>query len=391
MSEHSQRLERLRALMRVHDMQAVLLGTGTNLAYFTGYPSPPRSVPRPFFALLPLNGDPVFFAHTGHAAEARRFSWIGDIRDYRPLATVPVELIREALAEKNLLNANIGMELGAEQAFDYSYLQFMRLRDALPDVKITDAAPLLWALRMVKSPWEVSCIRQACDTTSAAYEAAYSLARAGMPERDVFLAMKDYLVQHSDGTVFLAITSGAGNYDLVTKPPDIRPLVVGDLVWMDAGCRVSGYWSDYSRAATVGAASSEQSYAQDAIHRITTEAVAMVRPGVRVCEVWAFCMRELEALSFPITSSITQLAARVGHGMGLDMTEPPHLGPHDPTVLQEGMVITIEPGVATSYGTFHVEENVLITADGAEVLSNSPRNLQQIPLYPPCLETPSGT
>jgi Xaa-Pro dipeptidase len=378
MSEHSQRLERLRGLMQEHGMQAVLLGTGANLAYFSGYPSPSRSVPRPFFVLLPLAGDPVFFTHTGHAAEARRFSWISDIRDYQPLATVPVDLIKEALAEKSLLDATIGMELGAEQAFDYSYLQFTRLRDALPGLTLSDAAPLLWALRMVKSPWEISCIRQACDTTSEAYQATFRSARAGIPERDVYLAMKDYLVQHSDGTVFLAITSGSGNYDLVTKPPENRPLVSGDLVWMDAGCTVNGYWSDYSRAGIVGPPSDEQCSAQDAIHRITKEAVAMVRPGVRASWIWQFCLKELEALFFPITSSITQLAARVGHGMGLDMTEPPHLGPHDQTVLQEGMVITIEPGVATTYGTFHVEENVLITKDGAEVLSRSPRNLQPI-------------
>jgi len=192
--------------------------------------------------------------------------------------------------------------------------------------------------------------------------------------------MKDYLVQHSDGTIFLAITSGSGNYDLVTKRPENRPLVSGDLVWMDAGCTVNGYWSDYSRAGIVGPPSDEQRCAQDAIHRITNQAVAMVRPGVRASWIWQFCLKELEALFFPITSSITQLAARVGHGLGLDMTEPPHLGPHDQTLLQEGMVITIEPGVATTYGTFHVEENVLITKDGAELLSRSPRNLQPIAL-----------
>lgn len=381
MTEYSQRLERLRALMREHGMQAVLLGTGSNLAYFTGYPSPPRSVPRPFFALLPLAGDPIFFTHTGHAAEAQRFSWISDIRVYQELAHVPVDLIKDALAAKDLLNASIGMELGAEQAFDYSYLEFLRLRAALPGVNTSDAAPLLWALRMVKSAWEVSCIRKACDTTAKAYDAAFGSARGGMPERDVYLSMKDYLVQHSDGTVFLAITSGSGNYDLVTKPPENRQLLPGDFVWMDAGCTVSGYWSDYSRAGTVGTPTDEQSHAQDAIHRITTDAIALVRPGMRASSVWEFCLRQLDALGFPITSSITQLAARVGHGMGLDMTEPPHLGPHDTTVLQAGMVITIEPGVATSYGTFHVEENVLITEDGAEVLSHAPRNLRQIPSH----------
>ena len=380
MNEHPQRIERLRALLREHGMQAVLLGTGSNLAYFSGYPSPPRSVARPFFCLLPLHGDPVFFTHSGHAAEAARFSSIPDIRQYQQLAQIPVALIKEAISEKELTGATIGMELGAGQAFDFSYLDFLRLQAALPDTKLSDAAPLLWALRMVKSKWEISRMREACNVTGEAYCSAFDLARGGMPEREVYLAMKDYLTQHSDGTIFLAITSGSGNYDLVTKPPEQRRLVAGDLVWMDAGCTVDGYWSDFSRAGTVGGPTDEQQYAQEAIHQITSDAIARIRPGVTASSVWRFCTQALERLPFRITSSITQLAARAGHGMGLDMTEPPHLGSQDEAVLKEGMVITIEPGVATTYGTFHVEENVVVTEDGAELLSRAPRNLRRIPL-----------
>jgi Xaa-Pro aminopeptidase len=380
MSEYPQRLERLRALMVQQGIDAVLLGTGANLAYFSGYPSPARSVPRPLFVLMPLEGDPVFFTHMGHAAEVSRFSWISDVRSYEPLARVPVESIKAALAEKGLLCADIGMELGAEQAFDFSHLEFMRLRAALADARLTDAAPILWSLRMVKSPWEISCIRQACEVTTEAYRAAFASARGGMSERQVYLSMNDYLTQHSDGTVFLAITSGPGNYDLVTKPPEDRPLVSGDIVWMDAGCTVNGYWSDFSRAGSVGKPTGEQCRAQDAVHHITQRAISLMRPGVAASSVWRFCNRELDALPFRTTSSITRLAGRVGHGMGLAMTEPPHLGSHDETLLKAGMAIAIEPGVATSYGTFHVEENVLITEDGCELLSQAPRHLQQIQL-----------
>jgi Xaa-Pro dipeptidase len=211
MSEYPQRLERLRALMVEQGIQAVLLGTGANLAYFSGYPSPARSVPRPFFVLLPLKGDPVFLTHMGHAAEVLRFSWISDVRSYETLALVPVESIEAALAEKGLLDATVGMELGAEQAFDFSHLEFMRLRAALADVTLTDAAPILWALRMVKSSWEISCIRRACEVTGEAYSATFASAKGGMSERQIYLSMNDYLTQHSDGTVFLAITSGSGN------------------------------------------------------------------------------------------------------------------------------------------------------------------------------------
>ncbi|MCI0421544.1 MAG: aminopeptidase P family N-terminal domain-containing protein [Acidobacteria bacterium] len=81
--EYPQRLERLRALMHEKDLDGVLLGTGMNLAYFSGYPSPSKSVPRPFFLLLPCEGEPVFFSHSAHKAEAVRFSWIQDVRDYQ--------------------------------------------------------------------------------------------------------------------------------------------------------------------------------------------------------------------------------------------------------------------------------------------------------------------
>jgi Xaa-Pro aminopeptidase len=85
-------------------------------------------------------------------------------------------------------------------------------------------------------------------------------------------------------------------------------------------------------------------------------------------------------LSFPTTSSIARRAARIGHGVGLVTTEPPHLSEQDDTPLAPGMIITIEPGVATTYGTFHIEENLLVTADGSEVLSQISRKLFQLPV-----------
>ncbi len=377
-AEYPPRLERLRRLMRDAGMQAVLLGTGANLAYFSAYPSPARSVARPFFVLLPLAGEPIFFSHRGHRAEAVRFSWIGDVREYSELSRVPAELLRDAIRERELFGKTIGMELGFEQAMDISWLEFQRFQDSLGATKLVDASAALWRLRMVKSAHEVACIRKACEITSQAYHLCFSKARGGMQEQEVFRTSYNHLQAESMGDVFLVITSGEGNYDLVTKPPEKRPLRKGDFVWLDAGCTVSGYWSDFSRAGVVGKPSPEQQHAQETIHQITTEAVHMVRPGVAASALAKFCYRRLSELDFPITSSIAALAGRVGHGVGLNMTEPPHISEQDHTALTPGMVITLEPGVATTCGTFHVEENVLVTEDGFEILSNSPRELRCI-------------
>lgn len=373
--EYGQRLERLRAGMADEGLDALLLTTGLNLAYFSGYPSPARNVARPFFVLLPGKSDPVFFSHTGHALEARRFSWISCVREYTELSRAPVELIAEALAERGIGAGVIGMELGYEQTLDISPLEFRRLESGLAPARLADASRLLWSLRAVKSAYEIDCIRAACRLTADAYAATFAEIRPGMTESAVFAAMHARLEKAEWGNVFLVIASGEGNYDLVTKPPEERPIERGELVWMDAGCTVAGYWSDFSRACVAGKASGEQKRAQEAIQRITAAAVSMIRPGVEASSIARYCLREIESLPFPVTSKTAVLAGRIGHGVGLNMTEPPHLGVYDDTPLRAGMVVTVEPGVATSYGTFHVEENVLVTEDGYAILSDSPREL----------------
>jgi Xaa-Pro dipeptidase len=377
-SEYPQRLERLRALMRAKDLKAVLLGTGTNLKYFSGYPSPTRSGSRPFFLLLPLDDDPIFIVHCGRKAEAFRFSWIKDVRDYDRLSQVPVELIRDALADRGALRGNLGMELGFEQSFDVPYLEFRRLQESLPETRIVDAGDLLWRLRMIKSKAEIACLRRACAILSDGYARVFSAVREGTTEREIANRLREYFEKECAGDSWILITSGRGNYDLATKLPDARPVQLGDMVWIDAGCAVEGYWSDFSRAAVVGEPSSEPQHAQEAIHRITWDVIQRVRPGVQTSELARICSARLAELDFRITSSISGLASRVGHGVGLDVTEPPHIAEYDQTLLQPGMVITIEPGVATEYGTFHVEENILVTADGFEVLSTAQRVLWRI-------------
>jgi Xaa-Pro aminopeptidase len=83
-------------------------------------------------------------------------------------------------------------------------------------------------------------------------------------------------------------------------------------------------------------------------------------------------------LGFSITSNISELAARVGHGLGMVVTEPPSINEEDPSRLLAGMIVTIEPGVATPFGTFHIEENVLITEKGHEVLTDGHWQLWKI-------------
>jgi Xaa-Pro aminopeptidase len=108
--------------------------------------------------------------------------------------------------------------------------------------------------------------------------------------------------------------------------------------------------------------------------------VELIRPGLPAAEIARRCNSQLERLEFAIRSNISGLASRIGHGLGLAVTEWPSLNEASQTVLQPGMVITIEPGVATSFGIFHVEENVVVTETGYEILSVCPWELRRLAL-----------
>jgi len=375
--EYLARLETLRRRMREQKLDAILLGTGMNLQYFSGFPSPQRSVSRPFFLLIPAKRDPILLSHTGVADECKRFSVIDDVRAYEGLSHAPVKALGDLLAATGVQAGRVGMELGFEQTLDISFLDFNQLRCLLPGVELVDVADLLWSLRWIKSDAEISCVRKACAIVADSYSHTFKSVRVGMTEREIYQTMQ-HGISVEGGDIFLAITSGAANYDLVSKSPEDRIVHSGEMVWMDAGCRVSGYWSDYSRAGVLGQPSDQQKRAQEEILNTTAAAISAIRPGVKCSELARLCLDRLAALPLVITSSVAARAGRIGHGIGLNMTEPPHLSMQDDTPLAVGMVVSVEPGIATEYGTFHVEEDVVVREDGCEVLSTSPRELLRL-------------
>jgi Xaa-Pro aminopeptidase len=367
--EYPERVGRARALMAQAGHDALLLFTGPNLSYFSGMPTG-RSGSRPFIYLLPRAGDPVLIVHDGRQFEARALTGIADIRTYSRLSRLPLETLLGALGDRGLLRGRIGAELGGEMVLDLPFGDLLLLRDALPAAELVDASPLLWSMRMQKSPAEIARVARACAITSQAYARTFAAIRPGMHEAEAEAMLHREMLALGGQTPWVLITSGAGKYDLVSKGGSDRLLEPGDMVWFDGGCAVDGYWSDFSRAGVIGGPTTEQTAAQEALHAITRMGVAMVQPGMPVAEIAARCNRAVEALDLPLTSNISALAGRVGHGLGRLITELPSLSEADETSLAPGMIVTIEPGVATHFGTFHVEENVLVTAEGPRLLSS---------------------
>ena len=368
------RLRQARDALQASEFDALLLCGGANLNFLSGFPYADVNLARPYF-LVVSERDLTLLVHTGRLYEAERLSWVDDTRCYRRLSVAPIDELRRVLRDHGLTRGHLGMELGYEQRLGIPVAEVDRLRAELAPLTIGDAAALLWQLRIAKAPWDVAAIRTACDITAAAYAATLRGISPGQREIDVLVAMEETMRLGGGATPWVKITSGTGNYDVVLGPGTERILEPGDMVWMDGGCAVEGMWSDFGRAAVIGGPSPEQLDMQRAIREIGELGVSMVAPGVPVSQIAAAVNQQVDAISAPVTSAVSTIAGRIGHGIGCDVTEPPHISEEDPAILAPGMIIAIEPGVATAYGLFHIEENVLVTEDGCEVLSRAPWEL----------------
>lgn len=151
-------------------------------------------------------------------------------------------------------------------------------------------------------------------------------------------------------------------------------MLEGDYLWIDLGARYRGYWSDFCRSGEVGAISEDHEALQATVHEVTARAADVMAPGVPVAEVARACAYELERAGFEAFFD----CGRMKHGMGLMSTEPPSVTIYDDTVLQEGMIINLEPGIVNERGGFDLEENYVITEDGYETLSGGSRELHLI-------------
>jgi Xaa-Pro aminopeptidase len=322
---------------------------------------------------------PTLLVSANKYRHVARTSAISDVRSYTSSASLPIEPLLAILHGKSPRVARIGCELGYEQRLQLPFRDFELLADAVRPSELVDAASLLWEMRVLKSPDEVACIKRAQEITAQAYLQIFAEVGAGNTEMDIRRRFATLMLEMGGDEPWAAITSGQGNYDFTGSGGTQRKVEPGDMVWLDGGCSVGGFFTDYSRACVIGTPTQAQQDAQLFVHELTMRAVRMVRPGVPVADIATVCREGLDELKLHPTVNLTEAAGRVGHGIGLDVTEPPHIAEYDKTILAQGMVVAIEPGFSTDYGIFHAEENVLVTSDGFELLTQSPWQLRAVP------------
>lgn len=372
MQEYQRRILKAREFMASVGIDCLLLTSNRNIRYFTGfYTQAWINSTRPRFFLLPLDKEPIAILPSGEPVGFRKTSWVTDIRTWpapRP-KDEGVNLVVDTLRSLVKSRAHVGAEIGAEMRLEMPVMDFLRIRDAVDDIAFVDASPVVRSLRMVKSPSEVACIRQAAQIVSKAFAQASELLTRGQSEEDVYHIFYKLLVELRVETApYLIPVSGPCGYDQIIVGPTDRVLQFSDLLMIDVSASWHGYFCDIDRNFAVGSSTPENRQAYSRVYEATQAGIDAVRPNSTVADVWRAMTKVLTHDGYFVTPS-----GRMGHGLGLDPAEPPSLSHDDHTILEEGMVLAIEPGpmwFGTGGGQMMVhEENVVVTQTGCELLS----------------------
>ena len=356
--EHRARLAHAQALMAASGLDAILVGPGSSLRYFTGAE---WGLSERFFGMaLGRRGDPVWVVPAFERDRGLEQIRIGsDVRVWQE------DESPHALLARALKDLGAASRVGVEEAMPFAFSD--GIAQAAPALHFASAVPVSAGCRMVKDAHELACLRRACEVTLRAHRAVFQSLKEGATVADV-----------SGWSVAAHRRLGARGGSLVLFGPDAafphgtqkpRTLRAGDVVLIDGGCTVHGYESDITRTGVFGAAPTDrQRKVWDTVRAAQQAAFAAARPGVECQAIDAAARKVIEDAGFG--PGYKYLTHRLGHGIGLDGHEWPYMVHGNATKLVSGISFTDEPGIYIpgELGIRH-EDTVAVTESGCENLA----------------------
>lgn len=348
-------------------LDALFLTAAADVFYVTGFLTRFWESPaRPWFVIVPAAGDPVAVIPS-IGAELMGRTWISDIRtwDAPDPADDGVSLLIETICGLVPDTAQIGVPMGLETHLRMPLADYGRVSAGIAPRRFVDGTTAVQRTREIKSAAEINAIRTACDIAGRVFARVPEFAGVGRPLDQVFRDFQTALLDEgADWVSYVAGASGQGGYGDVISPASADPLQTGDVLMLDTGAVRDGYFCDFDRNYAVGDVSDVVRRTHAALWEATEDAMSALRPGMLACDVHRMLCDGLTR------RGATPGGGRLGHGLGVTLTEWPSFTPLDTTPLRAGMVLTLEPGAMVSDGRMIVhEENIVLRAEGAELLS----------------------
>jgi len=371
------KLDRVRSLMAEANLDALVARAPDNVLYLSNF----WGMKGYEAVVFPREGDPTLICLEASADDAARTAWADDVRFFRGYderdPRPPQARALEAAAEASKGYRTIGLELSlGTQAADrmvgepttYTKAWF----DAWPGA--ADATPLLARARAIKTPQELERMRLANEIAAAAMEHVRAELRPGMKESQAGALWNGFV--HGEGTGWEGKVELAHGFSLVWSGAGIRTFTAtGDRpvreeeptlfeIWVCA----DGYWCDHTKNLCPGRLSPDYERLHESLMAVYERAIDFCRPGASLADLDRLVRAGIAQAGYP-----GQPSHPIAHGVGARAHEPPYAHQAGEGTIEEGMVLAIEPGAYwAGGGGLRVEDNFLITADGAEKLSPFP-------------------
>ena len=359
------RIAKLKALLVAANCPAIALVPGPNFYYLTGVDL--ALMERPTILVITANGD----LHAAIPA-LERDRWTAQVPQAQTIYWQDSDGYADALAQ---LAKQVGVSLLFVEGNRMRQFEAAALGAAF-GAPAADGTAILSSLRLIKEPSEVLAIRRAVDISEAALTATLSHVRAGMSETEIRARLQvEMLERGADGPGFdLIVLAGGAAADCHGIPSADRILKPGDALLFDFGAKLNGYSADITRTYFCQEVPKAHRQFYETVLEANRVGREMVAPGVAIHDLDQAVQSVLRDAGYG-----DNIRHKVGHGLGLDIHEAPQLmlGNHDK--LQEGMLITIEPGLYDP-GVIgvRIEDDVLVTHNGARSLTSLPREIQVI-------------
>ena len=375
--DYKMRVDRALELMKKNNLEMLLITSPQNFRYFTGLDSYFWESPtRPWFLLLSINHEPIAVVPS-IGKTALQNTWIKNIQTWQSPnpSDEGITTLQEAILSIKAESCLIGCELGKESYLRLSIKDFERLKKNMSKHKFVDASNIIWKLRMIKSDNEISKIKKIISIASKAFDELPNFINIGQSEIEIAKIMKQKLLNYgADYTFYMSCASGPGGYSQIISNPTEKKVDEGDILIIDTGSTIDGYFCDFDRNFGFGNLPKSAILAYDILWEAAEIGMEKAKPG-NTCADINNAMLKILNKNCPVSNSV----GRMGHGLGLQLTEPPSIMSNDNTLLKENMIIAIEPCLEYAPGTMIVqEENILITKDGYERLSS--RTPKTIPI-----------
>lgn len=357
----------LASVLKTSELDALALNPGSSLTYLTNLHF--HLMERPIIALFVPDSPLVVVLPELETAKIKELQFPVQAFQYTDDPGTWSSAFQKAVdSAKIKKTCRVGIEPRRLRVLELRFLE-----NALPEADFVSAEKGLAQLRMRKDVGEVLAMRKAVDVAQRAFQDTIPLIKSGITERELAAELTLQLLRHGSEPelpFFPIVASGPNSANPHSTPTD-RKLEMGDLLVLDWGATIEGYVSDLTRTLALGEVEAELAHIAQIVQQANAAGRAAARPGIPAGEVDHASRNVIEMAGYG-----QYFIHRTGHGLGMEAHEEPYIRAGNDLLLDPGMTFTVEPGIyLPERGGVRVEDDLLVTVDGVESLSNLPRNL----------------